>query len=368
MKKLFKCLAIILLLSLTILSLFACTNEPHGEDPLDGHVCDENCTLTATEWFDNYKHYPKTLLCDSGKTVRRSKIEIATANDFILLASDLKASNFVGITEFIFTNDIDMAGKVWEPIDFRITKSSSYYDTVLDFDGNGKTIKNLTMLEDYSYNAGIFGEVNGAVGFTFKNLTLDGAKIYGDVEDSMGSTSGSEKGIGAFIGAPRGIEKDIIISGCTLKNSEIKGAHWAGGFLGYVSKEKMTTTLDTGKVLVSITDSTVENSSIISKGSAGGIVGHAGGCRNIKMTANSVTVKNSTITCLGSSKIKAGSFVGTVGLAQITITNSTFTENTVVSGGQENTIRKYYGRFGGASDVEFGRLSVNGQTIDPHEN
>ena len=137
---------------------------------------------------------------------------------------------------------------------------------------------------------------------------------------------------------------------------------------GYICKEKVTTTTDTGRVLVSISNSTVENSSIISKGSAGGIVGHAGGCRNIKMTATVVTVKNSTITCLGSSKIKAGSFVGTVGLAQVTVTNSTFTANTVISGGQANTSRIYYGRFGGASDVEFGRLSVNGETIYPHEN
>lgn len=370
MRKLIKTVTILLVLLLTLSFSMACG----GNDDIDNgttpptHVCDENCTYTITEWFDNYRHYPKALKCnvDESVTISRTKIEISSADEFMTLAEDLIARNFIGTTEVLFTKDIDMAGKTWTPIDFRITKNSDYDGTVLSFDGNGKTIKNLATSDNYLSSAGIFGEVSGNVGFTFKNLTLDSAKIIGDLEDS--NAEPNQKGVGAFIGLPKGLLGNVTITNCAVKNSEIKGAHWAGGFLGYICKETATTTIDTGKILVNISNSTIENSSVVSQGSAGGIVGHAGGCVNVKMTATGVTVKNVTINSQGSSKIKAGSFVGTVGLAQITITNSIFLDNSVISNGQKNVDRVYYGRFGGEFDAEYGRLSVNGTTITPHEN
>lgn len=365
MKKLIKIITLLFILTLTVSFAVGCNIDNDDANPPEtGHTCNEDCTYTATEWFDDYRHYPKTLKCnqDSSVIVRRTKIEISSADEFLLLSKDLKDGNYVGTTDFLFTKDIDMSGKVWTPIDFRVSKAHAYYEMTLTFDGNGKAIKNLTMSQNYEFSAGIFGEVTGEINFVFKNLTIDGAKIYSDTLDQS-----SNRGVGAFIGLPNAIKGNITVSNCTLKNSEIKGAHWAGGFFGYIRKENPDR--DTGKIIVKIENSSVESTTIESKGSAGGMIGHAGGCQNVKILATNVTVKNSTVTSLGSSTIKSGAFAGTIGRAQVTLTTTeSFSGNTVRSGAQENTQRIYYGRFGDSTDIESGRLSVNGNAVTPQVN
>ncbi len=369
MKKLIKIITLLFILTLTVSFAVGChIDNDDANPPETGHTCNEDCTYTATEWFDDYRRYPKTLKCnqDSSVIVRRTKIEISSADEFLLLSKDLEDGNYVGTTDFLFTKDIDMSGKVWAPIDFRVSKAHAYYEMTLTFDGNGKAIKNLATSKDLVASAGIFGEVTGEISFVFKNLTIDGAKIYGDLEDTSEKTK--EKGVGAFIGLPNAIKGNITVSNCALKNSEIKGAHWAGGFFGYIRKENPDR--DTGKIIVKIENSSVESTTIESKGSAGGMIGHAGGCQNVKILATNVTVKNSTITSLNpSSTLRAGAFAGTIGRAQVTLTTTeSFSGNTVRSGAQENTQRIYYGRFGDSTDIESGRLSVNGNAVTPQIN
>ena len=64
MKKLIKTVVVLLVLLFTLSFSMAC-----GEDASTTHVCDENCTYTITERFDNYKHYPKALKCNVDESV-----------------------------------------------------------------------------------------------------------------------------------------------------------------------------------------------------------------------------------------------------------------------------------------------------------
>ncbi len=373
MKKLIKTISILLLLTLALPVMVAC-GEENGDNgdgtgnPPTPPTCSEDCTFYATEWFDAEKHFPKKLECfdNSKHVVERTKIEISTPEELMLLASDLNEHKYIGTTEILIVKDLDLGSKMWNPINLNVISSSKYNDEELVIDGNSKTIKNLTMRQDFSGSAGLFGSVAGNIGLYVKNLTLDNAKIYGDVLDVNGNMQGSEKGVGAIVGLPRYIKKDIIIENCTVKNSVIKGGHWCGGLIGYCSKIQ-TQAEDFPKILVSITETVMENCEVESKGSAGAYIGHAGGCKNIKVDVFNGSIKNCDITSTGDSTIKAGALIGTIGLAEVDINMEIgLIENvTVISGGQENAERFIYGRFGGSADAEYASLTVNGSLVVP---
>ena len=368
MKKFFKLISILLLLTLALPFMIAC-----GEKDADGDntgntptppTCNENCTFIATEWFDTAKHFPKKLECstNSSHVVERTKIEISTPEDFMLLASDLNEHKYIGTTEILIVKDLNLGSKTWNPINLNVTQSSKYNDEELVIDGNGKTIKNLTMNQDFSGSAGLFGSVSGTVGIYVKNLTLDNARIYGDLLDTNGN-----RAVGAIVGLARGIKKDIIIENCTVKNSIIKGAHWCGGLVGYCCKE-LTLIESLPKISISITETVMENCEIESIGSAGAYIGHAGGCRNVKVDVFNGAIKDTSITSTGSSTIKAGALIGTIGLAEVVINmDVSLIENvTVISGGEENSTRFIYGRFGNKEDAKYASLTVNGVEMPTH--
>ncbi len=367
MKKLIKILALIFAITLTLSLCVACGETP-PDDPKDQEteevLCDGNCSYTITEWFDTLKHFPKTLVCDKDEThnIVKAQIEISTADELMLLAGDLIEGKYIGTNEISIAKEINMAQKMWTPIDLRITNSSRYSGETLTIDGRNNAIKNLTMDQNYDGNAGIFGEVSGEIGLVIKNLTLDNAKIYGDVNDV--NPSASQRGVGAFIGLPRGIKQNVQLANCVVKNSLIKGGHWVGGLIGYARKE--VTGIPSSKIVISIEDCSLTNTTIESVGSAGGFIGHAGGCENVVIESYGGEISDCTITCTGSSKIKAGAFVGTVGRAQVLVVNMSLGTNTIVSGGQENAQRIFYGRFGDQTDIQSGTLEFNNTIVTPH--
>ncbi len=367
MKKFIKTISILLLLTLALPFMIAC-----GEQDADGDntgntptppTCSENCTFYAIEFFDEAKHFPKKLECSANPkhVIERTKIEISTPEDLMNLSIETNEHKYIGTTEILIVKDLDMSSKRWNPINLSVTTISKYNDKELVIDGNGKTIKNLTMNQDFSGSAGLFGSVTGKVGIYVKNLTLDNAKIYGDVLDANGDC-----GVGAIVGLARRIEKDITIENCTVKNSIIRGAHWCGGLVGYCCKE-LNLIESVPKVSISITETVMENCEVESIGSTGAYIGHAGGCRNVKVDVFNGAIKETSVTTTGDSTIKAGALIGTIGLAEVVINmdKSLIDNVTVISGGVENSVRFFYGRFGNSSDAEHASLKINGSVIVP---
>ncbi len=106
------------------------------------------------------------------------------------------------------TNDIDLSGKIWTPI-------NSFSGT---FDGRGYTIKGLTIddsVETSNNYHGLFGKTSGA---TIKNLTLEGVSI---------DPPSSNTYAGALIG--NALSTTIINCGAT---GTVNGGSYVGGLVG----------------------------------------------------------------------------------------------------------------------------------------
>ena len=136
----------------------------------------------------------------------------------IYRTEDLKAlsdqvgggSSFIGKT-VILVNDIDLSGISWAPIGK--DTSAPFSGT---FDGNGKTIGNLTVNMEGSDFVGLFGYVTG--GALIQNFTVENAKVTG--RDRVGVIVGD------------------LYTRSTVDNVHVVGAkvtagHWAGGIVGY---------------------------------------------------------------------------------------------------------------------------------------
>src|SRR5699024_775807 len=90
------------------------------------------------------------------------KLEIPNANKLAEFMQNQNSDNPTRYENVYLTNDIDLSGKIWTPI-------NSFSGT---FDGRGYTIKGLTIddsVETDNNCHGLFGETTDA---TIKNLTL----------------------------------------------------------------------------------------------------------------------------------------------------------------------------------------------------
>ena len=186
--------------------------------------------------------------------------EIANAADLFIFASKVNDGTFANAKAEL-TADIDLAGKVWLPID----------GENVTFDGAGYTISNLYTLEKDA--AGLFGYGSES---TISNVTLNNATVIsnhyaaGIVAHALCTT----------------------VDNCTVKNStittsaEFKNNAWdngdkAGAIAGYLSAENTA----------SVTNCTVENVTVKGYRDIGGVVGYA----NAAATITGNTVSDSTI-------------------------------------------------------------------------
>ncbi len=127
-------------------------------------------------------------------------IEVYTVSDLKWVQknnSELTSSKTVKLM-----NNLDLSGENWTPIGNATAKPF-----VATFDGNGKTISNLTTTkysyindENQGYGSGLFGYVSNA---TIKNLVIEDANV-GGISDDNGVAIYSEVG---------------IVAGCTYGNS-----------------------------------------------------------------------------------------------------------------------------------------------------
>lgn len=133
---------------------------------------------------------------------------IDNAEDLIWLGDEANAISLGKGKTFRLVTNIDM--------EHRPGQRSMKLPAGSTFDGNGHTIRGVTMM------VGLFGDV--AVNLTVKNLIIEDAIVT--------STTSSNKGIIANSLRGTSMLKDVIVANSSVKT--IKGV--AGGFVGYVSR------------------------------------------------------------------------------------------------------------------------------------
>lgn len=202
---------------------------------------------------------------------------------------------------------------------------------IVTVEGNGHTITGL--------NAPLFaGGFAGTSGIVIKNLTLTGVKI----EDSANS-----QGIGAFINNVDSMPK-IELDNCHLIDSTITstGGARVGGLIGWTSGYNKT---DDGPVdtYIMVKNCSVKNTAITANGSVGGIIGHAGCNPATFHTFNSNAVSNCTLNSTDNDGWRVGVVVGTANVGEISIANTTESNNTLTQTGKTfpEGQSDLYGRF-----------------------
>lgn len=169
---------------------------------------------------------------------------------------DSQNVSFSGQT-IILADDIDMTGVNWTPIGYKLEGNLSVNGFGGVFDGNGKTISNLTVSTDKGNNAGLFGSTNRA---TIKNLTLKDVNINGHYKT------------GAIVGNGCNVKiEDCHVVGGTItatpwetKPGVYDDANNVGGIVGYLN----------GQPDVSyVKNCTVDGLTITAFRKVGGIVG-----------------------------------------------------------------------------------------------
>lgn len=152
-------------------------------------------------------------------------------------------------------NDLDLSGINWEPIgqiesirddDGMVLESYGYFQGT--FDGNGHTIKNLTINRPDEDNVGLFGAVNDSA--KIQNLGLTDVDVTGN--DYVGGLVGFA--VGVLTANP------LEISNCFVTGS-VRGEDYVGGICGW------------NAVYAKISNSYVDNINVVGNSLVGGITG-----------------------------------------------------------------------------------------------
>lgn len=211
--------------------------------------------------------------------------------------------------------------------------------------GNGHTISGLT--------APLFkGGFAGNSGIIINDLTIADSNIVGT----------DNTGIGAFIGAVDSMSV-VILKNCHLKHSSVVDESEAGSRVGgLIGWNAGYNNVNDGPVFLTVTidGCTVEDCLLISKGSVGGIVGHAGANPNTLNDIKNCSVIDSDIASTNTSSFRAGAIVGTANTGSVVITGCTSTNTNVAQLETDNPAGQsdLYGRF--VPDGSNGSLIIDG--------
>lgn len=182
--------------------------------------------------------------------------------------------------DVVIENDIDMTGKPWNPVGTNLTDGFSG-----DFDGNNKTISNLSI--DGTSSSGNVGFFAGlAQSAKVHDVIFDSAKVIVESSSCSGVVAGTSLG---------------IIDDCRVNNSKVSG-NYSGALVGNNSRQ--------------VNNCNVSNVVIDASNSGGGIAGVSYG----KIEYCTVTGSGTIITASGINS-RAGGIVGETTL-QSSITTS----------------------------------------------
>lgn len=164
---------------------------------------------------------------ENGEYVKGQPVEIATASQLALLAFMANnGTNFANSTITIL-NDIDLAGFAWIPI-------GNYHGAGFQgkIDGQGYSIKNMTITGEHKYGVGFIGHANG--GFELKDLKF--------VDPVLAPTkvAGSINGVATVLCSHYGgVIDGVTVEGLEL-NAAAAGMGYTGGIVGYLGHNTAT--------------------------------------------------------------------------------------------------------------------------------
>lgn len=202
-----------------------------------------------------------------------SKWAITSKDGFVKIGEKLALDEWH--SQFTLYADIDLQGVSWTPL---FGGSSADYTTTLD--GNGHTISNLTI--SGSDDVGLFHHFAG----TIKNLTVSGANVSGNKR----------------VGVLAGQGSCFFMENVKIVNSTVTStAYRVGALVGHCYTEG------------SFKNCVVDNANLSGQKFIGGITGTAGSGEAAATKFDSVTVKNTTISCSDESQKVEGSYGAFVG-------------------------------------------------------
>ena len=206
--------------------------------------------------------------------------QISSVEDLQKLATKVNAGNNYSGVYFQLVSDIDLNSETWTPIgegyfNSKYTPKYSGASFAGTFDGNYKTISNLSVSTSGENAAGLFGIVKGG---TVKNLTVSGANV-----------SSQTRFAGAIVGGlTAGTIEKCTVSGIV----NISGRHFVGGVAGlsYDTIKDCTVTA-TGMISADDTRTGIEEKDRDGD-DVGGIVGYStGSVSNSHVNSANLTVQ-----------------------------------------------------------------------------
>ena len=258
-----------------------------------------------------------------GKGTKDVPYQIATGSQLAYFAERVNAEEYgekYAGTYFELTEDIDLGGKEWTPIGYTVADlimgGHEYFVFSGNFDGNGYTIKNLTIGTETSPYSGDVCGLFGATSGTIEDVVLENVSIN-YVGGNHSSGYGFRMG-GALVGYSMG---DIV--NCTVIGLDMKagsdGSYVALNSIGgLVGIQDGGTTVSHSRVSGKIEEST-------KKGNVGGFVGTLAKGSSAKYCGADVSVE---VTGNGRG-IAVGGFVG---IGNGVTTDETLIENCYATG------------------------------------
>ena len=217
--------------------------------------------------------------------------EIYDAADLIAFSTLANRYGYADINAVLMA-DIDMEGQTWSPIG-----STRNFEGV--FNGNGHSIKNLT-LETTTDNKGFIQSLNGTVtNLILENVNISGKKYVGGIVGKLiGGTvsncavvSGTITGTGTYVGGIVGhAEGETARIESSYNAANVTGQYTVGGVAGYLDKATVTNCYNTGAV------------SSTSSGAVSGVVGtfattNGGNLSNCFNTGSVTSTNNYATVC-----------------------------------------------------------------------
>lgn len=301
----------------------------------------------------------------NGKTVALSENKLyhlgkgSHLDPILISGADELASVFTGTYDLTFGNskvsaplyyrltaDVDLAGLDWTPI------GTSTYPFAGVFDGNGHSIKNLTLTKcNTDAKVGLFGSVKTAV---IKNLTIEGANLSFDKNSGV-------KGNSINLGFLCGYALSSVIDNCrvtgninVLKGIVTTGSvnMYVGGIVGQMASGKFFNNSFSGSVFA-------QYSAVF----AGGLIGYATNasprfvmtnCLSEATVAGVATGYNVTTqasTAIARVGVIAGSIAGSERIASCLAIGSSSAETTRDGTAESSVSSGVFGNTAGSSGV-----------------
>ena len=232
---------------------------------------------------------------------------ILSANGLVAAAPYFKKGG-----TFVLADNIDMTGIEYESPQISYYQKNDVKDFV--FDGNGKTISNLTTKSEEEY-AGLFGKFHpGAKNVTIKNLTIKDATL------NPNNAKSSENSAGALIGCLEGSQEcEVLIQNVTADNITVNSAKMVGGLIGRNNEDAQKKLIIDGCTVknTTINSAYTDDNGTTYKGHAGGVIGYFGSGTITNTTVSDSKIEYTLPHLSDESGPRAGALAGTAQAAAV---------------------------------------------------